>query len=148
VSSFLLLFPCVVLSHGSCCSGAVNYGQSHKKNETVKPALQTVLHDFLGKDCMAGSVLLYFFIFFGHYPRQVTKKNVYKNSAGSWCCSFGRPRPCECFSPLRFAPPLHVHKKIIQTAGSTCYGNSKFNHFFYVPCLQHVLVRLDFHVIA
>jgi hypothetical protein len=52
---------------------------------------------------MAGSVLLYFFfIFFGHYPRQVTKKNVYKISAGSWCCSLGRLRPCECFSPLRF----------------------------------------------
>jgi hypothetical protein len=34
-----------------------------QKNETVKPALQTVLHDFLGKDCMAGSVLLYFFLF-------------------------------------------------------------------------------------
>jgi hypothetical protein len=30
------------------------------KIETGKLALQTVLHDFLGKDCMAGSVLLYF----------------------------------------------------------------------------------------
>jgi hypothetical protein len=64
----LLLFfsfsPCAVLSHGSCCSGAVNYGQSHKKNETVKLALQTVHHDFLGKDCISGSVLLYFFLFY------------------------------------------------------------------------------------
>jgi len=72
-----------VLSHGSCYLGDVNLWTESLKNETVKPALQTVLHDFLGKDCMAGSVLLYF-LFFGHYPRQVTKKNVYKNSAGSW----------------------------------------------------------------
>jgi hypothetical protein len=68
----LLLFfsfsPCAVLSHGSCCSGAVNYGQSHKKNETVKLALQTVHHDFLGKDCISGSVLLYFFYFIWSLP--------------------------------------------------------------------------------
>jgi len=96
-----------VLSHGSCYLGVVNLWTESLKNETVKPALQTVLHDFLGKDCMAGLLLLYF-LFVGHYPRQVIKKNVYKNSAGSWCCSFGRPRPCECFSLLRFVPLLHV----------------------------------------
>jgi hypothetical protein len=118
------------------------------KIETGKPTLQTVLHDFLGKDCMAGSVILYFLFSLVITHARSQRRTCIKISAGSLCCSFGRLRPCECFSPFRFCTSSSRSKKIIQTAGSTCYGNSKFNHFFYVPSLQHVLVWLDFHVIS
>jgi hypothetical protein len=55
---FLFFLHCVVswLMLFGCCE----LWTESQKNEIGKPALQTVLHDFLGKDCMAGSVLLYF----------------------------------------------------------------------------------------
>jgi hypothetical protein len=138
-----------VSSHGSCYLGAVNLWTESLKNETVKPSLQTVLHDFLGKDCMASSMLLYFFYFLWSLPTPGHQEERIKILLGLGAV----PLEGHIHVNVSLLFVLHLlftftREKIIQTTRSTCYGNSKFNHFFSIPCLQHVLVRLDFHVIS
>jgi len=101
------------------------------KIETGKLALQTVLHDFLGKDCMAGSVLLYFLFSLVITHARSPRRTCIKFMLG--LCAV----PLEGYVHVNvsllfvFCTSSSRSKKIIQTAGSTCYGNSKFNHFFF-----------------
>lgn len=107
----LSFFSCAVLSNGSCCFGAVNYGQSHKKwnwktcSSNGAPRLSWKgLHGWFG-----APLFFYFLWSFTHAksPRRTCIKFLLGLGAV----------PLEGYIHVNvsllfvFAPPLHVHKK-------------------------------------
>jgi hypothetical protein len=87
------------------------------KIDTGKPALQTVLHDFLGKDCMAGSVLLYFLFSLVITHARSPKRTCIKFLLGLCAVPLEGYVHVNVYLLFVFALPLHVQKKSFKLPG-------------------------------